>query len=81
MGQRRLRALGHDGLRVRCGLRGVNQGQLLRAAQPLDLCFPAQCVRAVDPLFGLLPLLTTLFPLPCYAVWRFGVRKYKSTGS
>ena len=37
--------------------------------------------RAVDPLFGLLPLLTTLFPLPCYAVWRFGVRKYKSSGS
>ena len=31
--------------------------------------------------FGLLPLAGLLFPLPCYVVWRFGVRHYKSNGS
>ena len=37
--------------------------------------------RAVSPFYGLLPLLAPLFALPCYAVWRTGVRKYKSSGS
>lgn len=31
--------------------------------------------------YGLLPLLTPLFFLPCYGLWRFGVRRYKSAGS
>ena len=31
--------------------------------------------------YGLLPLVSLWFLLPCYALWRFGVRKYKSSGS
>ena len=31
--------------------------------------------------YGLLPLVSLWFLLPCYALWRFGVRKYKSAGS
>lgn len=30
---------------------------------------------------GLFPLLTPLFLIPCVALWRVGVRKYKSAGS
>ena len=37
--------------------------------------------RSFDPRLGLLPLLAPLFALPCWAVWRIGVRKYKSAGS
>lgn len=37
--------------------------------------------RTTNPLYGLLPLLTPLFSIPCYALWRFGVRRYKSSGS
>lgn len=37
--------------------------------------------RSSDPRLGLLPLLAPLFALPCWAVWRIGVRKYKSAGS
>ena len=32
-------------------------------------------------LYMLLPLISTLFLLPCYAFFRFGLRRYKSTGS
>ena len=34
-----------------------------------------------SPLYMLTPLLGLLFLIPCYAFWRFGLRKYKSTGS
>ena len=37
--------------------------------------------RAASPLYGLLPLLTPLFTIPCYCLWRYGVKKYKSSGS
>lgn len=37
--------------------------------------------RRTNPWLGMTPLLTPLFILPCYGVWRFGVRKYKSAGS
>lgn len=37
--------------------------------------------RLDDPGYGLLPLLTPIFTLPCYGLWRYGVRKYKSAGS
>lgn len=37
--------------------------------------------RSTDPRLGLLPLLAPLFALPCYGLWRYGVRKYKSAGS
>lgn len=32
-------------------------------------------------LFGMLPVFSLLFIIPCLAVWKIGVRKYKSTGS
>ena len=31
--------------------------------------------------YAFMPLLAPLFWIPCYAMWRFGVRKYKSAGS
>ena len=31
--------------------------------------------------YAFLPLIAPLFALPCYAVWRMGVRRYKSAGS
>jgi ABC-2 type transport system permease protein len=34
-----------------------------------------------SPLYMLAPLPGLLFLLPCYAFWRFGLRRYKSTGS
>ncbi len=34
-----------------------------------------------SPLYIFLPLLAVLFLLPCYALWRFGVRHYISAGS
>lgn len=37
--------------------------------------------REENPAFIFLPLLACLFALPCWAVWRVGVHKYKSTGS
>jgi len=37
--------------------------------------------RPVSPLNGLLPLLTPLFLIPALALWRFGVKRYKSAGS
>lgn len=32
-------------------------------------------------LYGFLPPIGTLFILPCFAFWRFGLHRYKSTGS
>ena len=37
--------------------------------------------RAQNPILMFLPLLSLLFVLPCYALFRLGLRKYKSTGS
>lgn len=34
-----------------------------------------------SPLYMFTPLLALLFLFPCYAFWRFGLRRYKSTGS
>ena len=31
--------------------------------------------------YMILPIFTTIFIIPCYAVWKIGIRKYKSTGS
>ncbi len=37
--------------------------------------------RRSDPFYIFLPLLALWFLLPAYGLWRFGVRKYKSSGS
>ena len=37
--------------------------------------------RLSQPAYGLLPLLTPLFLIPCALLWRLGVRRYKSAGS
>lgn len=37
--------------------------------------------RTGNKLYMLLPLIGTLFIIPCYGFWRFGLRRYKSTGS
>ena len=33
------------------------------------------------PIFMILPLLSCCFFLPCFLLWKFGVRRYQSTGS
>lgn len=52
---------------------------------PLALCqyYPLLYLtgRADSALYCILPLIALLFPLPCYFVWRLGIRHYKSTGS
>ena len=37
--------------------------------------------REDSPVYILLPLLAFFFLLPCYGLWRIGVRHYKSSGS
>lgn len=37
--------------------------------------------RSENVFYMLLPLASLLFLLPCYALWRVGLRRYKSTGS
>lgn len=37
--------------------------------------------RETSPVYIFLPLLAILFLLPCYALWRFGVKHYLSAGS
>lgn len=37
--------------------------------------------KTKDKMYMFLPLAATLFLFPCYGVWRFGVRHYKSSGS
>ena len=37
--------------------------------------------RTASPLCALAPLAAPLFALPCWIVWRVGVRKYQSAGS
>lgn len=37
--------------------------------------------RVKSPIYIFLPLLAMLFLIPCYLLWKFGVRHYKSSGS
>ena len=37
--------------------------------------------RSSNVLYMLLPLVGMLFIIPCYAIWRIGLKHYKSTGS
>lgn len=37
--------------------------------------------RDNNPLYMFLPLMASFFLVPCYIIWRIGVRHYKSTGS
>lgn len=37
--------------------------------------------RTQNKLYMLSPIVSVVFVIPCYIVWRTGVRKYKSTGS
>lgn len=37
--------------------------------------------RTSNPAYALVSLLAPLFFLPCYALWRFGIRRYTSVGS
>lgn len=37
--------------------------------------------RTDNKFYIILPILSVLFVIPCYAVWKIGLRKYKSTGS
>ncbi len=37
--------------------------------------------RTDNPFYIVLPLLSAWFLIPCYLVWRIGLRRYKSTGS
>ncbi len=37
--------------------------------------------RTDNPLYIFMPLLAIVFVVPCYFVWKFGVRHYKSSGS
>jgi len=37
--------------------------------------------RSDQELYMLLPIVGCLFLIPCYLLWRLGVRHYKSTGS
>lgn len=44
--------------------------------------YPLQYLLGRGPaVWALLPLAAPLFALPCYALWRLGVKKYKSAGS
>lgn len=45
--------------------------------------YPLQYIlgRVTSPAYIFLPLLAVVFLLPCYGLWRFGVRHYKSSGS
>ena len=37
--------------------------------------------RTDNKFYIVAPLLSILFIIPCYIVWRVGLKKYKSTGS
>lgn len=57
---------------------------LLTLVVPMALIqyWPLQYLLGRGPgWYGLLPLASLLFLLPCYAAWRFGVAHYRSTGS
>lgn len=44
--------------------------------------YPLQFLLGRGPVgYAFLPLLAPLFSVPCYLLWRLGVRKYKSAGS
>nr|MDD6336463.1 ABC-2 family transporter protein [bacterium] len=37
--------------------------------------------QSTNPVYPLLPLAGAVFILPCYGIWRIGLRHYRSTGS
>lgn len=37
--------------------------------------------KSDNKFYIILPIIATLFVIPCYIVWKIGLRKYKSTGS
>ncbi len=37
--------------------------------------------RTSNILYGFLPGVSVLFIIPCYSIWRYGAKRYKSTGS
>ena len=37
--------------------------------------------KAENKIYMICPIVSILFIIPCYIIWRIGVRKYKSTGS
>lgn len=45
--------------------------------------YPLQYIlgRVNRPAYIFLPLLAVIFLVPCYGLWRFGVRRYQSSGS
>lgn len=45
--------------------------------------YPLQYIlgRVTSPAYIFLPLLAVIFLVPCYGLWRFGVRRYQSSGS
>lgn len=45
--------------------------------------YPLQYIlgRVTSPAYIFLPLLAVIFLVPCYGLWRFGVRHYQSSGS
>lgn len=44
--------------------------------------WPMQYLMGTGPgWYGILPLVSLLFLLPCYGLWRLGLRRYTSTGS
>ena len=66
------------------GIYGKSVLWILTLLVPLALVqhWPLQYLLDRGPgWYGLLPLLSLLFLLPCAAVWRLGVRHYRSTGS
>ena len=66
------------------GVYGKGVLWLLTLLVPLALCqhWPLQYLLDRGPWqYGLLPVLSLLFLIPCFLAWRAGVRRYRSTGS
>ena len=66
------------------GIYGKGVLWILTLLVPLALVqhWPLQYLLDQGPgWYGLLPLLSLLFLIPCAAAWRLGVRHYRSTGS
>jgi len=51
------------------------------AVSYLPLLYILDRTDGPDLLYMAMPLASLLFLLPCLAVWRIGVRRYRSTGS
>ena len=66
------------------GIYGKGVLWILTLLVPLALVqhWPLQYLLDRGPVwYGFLPLVSLLFLIPCAAVWRLGVRHYRSTGS